>query len=149
MDEYSSRVRAEIASDNFTRKSIYVSFALITLLAVFILRGFATVVVVLGLGPVLVLIGVIEIYCRIQNRRRLRAAEDADADLDKLRPNDSTEAVIQKLRTRVQQTENAGEPFLAADLRLAIRTLERLDREAALGRQPPRRVLAPEPIPPN
>jgi hypothetical protein len=149
MGEYSRRVRAEIASDNFTRKFIYVSFALITLLAVFTLRGFATVVVVLGLGPVLVLIGVIEIYCRIQNRRRLRAAEDADADLDKLGPKNSTEAVIRKLRRRVQQTENAGEPFLAADLRLAIETLERLDREAALNGRPGLDGIAPEPIPPN
>jgi uncharacterized protein HemX len=82
-----------------------VIFAVITLFAVFIFRGFAAVVVVLGLGPVLVLIGVIETYCRIQNRRRLRAAEDADADLDKLSPNNSTEAVIRKLRRRVQQTE--------------------------------------------
>jgi hypothetical protein len=145
MGEYSDRVQAEIVSDNVTRKYIYVSFALITLFAVFILKGFATVVVVLGLGPVLVLIGVIEIYCRIQNWRRLRAAEDADADLDKLRPKNSTEAVIHKLRSRVQQTENAGEPFLAADLRLAIKTLERLDREAARVRQP---VLGAEPIPP-
>jgi hypothetical protein len=105
MGEYSRRVRAEIASDNRTRKFIYVIFAVITLFAVFIFRGFAAVVVVLGLGPVLVLIGVIETYCRIQNRRRLRAAEDADADLDKLSPNNSTEAVIRKLRRRVQQTE--------------------------------------------
>jgi hypothetical protein len=105
MGEYSRRVRAEIASDNRTRKFIYVIFALITLFAVFIFRGFAAVVVVLGLGPVLVLIGVIETYCRIQNRRRLRAAEDADADLDKLSPNNSTEADIRKLRRRVQQTE--------------------------------------------
>jgi len=145
MGEYSDRVRAEIVSDNVTRKYIYVSFALITLFAVFMLRGFATVVVVLGLGPVLVLIGVIEIYCRIQNWRRLRAAEDADADLDKLRPKNSTKSVLHKLRSRVQQTEDAGEPFLAADLRLAIKTLERLDREAAPARQP---ALGAEPIPP-
>jgi hypothetical protein len=149
MGEYSDRVKAEIASDNRTRKFIYVSFALIILLAVFILRGFVTVVVVLGLGPVLMLIGIIEIYCRIQNRRRLRASEDADADLDKLRPKPSTEAVIQKLRKRVQQTEDAGEPFLAADLRVAIKTLERLDREAASSRRPTLGGLAPEPIPPN
>jgi hypothetical protein len=50
MGEYSDRVKAEIASDNVTRKFIYVSFALIMLLAIFMLRGFATVVVVLGLG---------------------------------------------------------------------------------------------------
>ena len=36
----------------------------------------------------------------------------------------------------MQQTEDAGEPFLAADLRLAIETLERLDGEAALARRP-------------
>lgn len=131
MGEYSDRVKADIASDNVTRKFIYLSFALITLIAVFVLRGFATVVVVLGLGPVLVLIGIIEIYCRIQNWRRLHAAEDADADLDSLKPKSSTEAVIHKLRSRVQQAEDRGEPFLAADLRLAIATLERLDREAA------------------
>jgi len=148
MGEYSGRVRAEIANDNRTRKFIYVAFALITLFAVVVFRGFAAVVVVLGLGPVLVLIGIIEIYCRIQNRRRLRAAEDADADFDKLRPNNSTEAVIRKLRRRVQQTENAGEPFLAADLQLAIKTLERLDREATSSGRPARAALAPEPIPP-
>jgi hypothetical protein len=92
-------------------------------------------VAVLGLGPVLVLIVVIEIYCRIQNWRRLRAAEDADADLDQLRPKISTEAppvdVIQKLRSRAHQAEDAGEPYLAADLRLAVARLERLDREVA------------------
>lgn len=148
MTGYSERVKAEIASDNRTRKFIYVSFALITLLGVFLLGGFAAIVVVLGLGPVLALIGVIEIYCRIQNRRRLRAAEDADADLDKFRPNNSTIAVVQKLRRRVQQTENAGEPFLAADLRLAIKTLERLDREAASSGGQALHRLAPEPIPP-
>jgi hypothetical protein len=129
MDEYSRRVRAKIASDNRTRNIIYVTFAVITLLALFVFGGFAAVVVIFGLGPVLVLIGIIEIYCRIQNRRRLRAAEDADDDLDQLRPNHSTEAVIRKLKRRVQQTEDAGEPFLASDLRLAIKTLELLDRE--------------------
>ncbi len=148
MGEYSDRVKAGIVSDNVTRKFIYLIFALITLIVVFVLRGFATVVVVLGLGPVLVLIGVIEIYCRIQNWRRLRAAEDADADLDKLRPKNSTEAVIHKLRSRVPQAEDAGEPFLAADLRLAIATLERLDREAALARRPALDGLQPEPIQP-
>jgi hypothetical protein len=149
MGEYSDRVQAEIAGDNFTRKFIYVSFALITLVAIFMLGGFAAAVVVLGLGPVLVLIGVIEIYCRIQNRRRLRAAQDADADLDKLRPNNSTLSVIHKLRNRVQQTVDAGEPFLAADLRLAIETLERLDREAAPARRSTLGGLKPEPITPN
>jgi hypothetical protein len=148
MGEYFRRVRAEIENDNRTRKFIYGTFAVITLFAVIVFRGFAAVVIVLGLGPVLVLIGIIEIYCRIQNRRRLRAAEDADADFDKLRPDNSTRAVIQKLRKRVQQTEKAGEPFLADDLRLAIATLERLDREAPLGGRPAPR-LAPEPIPPS
>jgi hypothetical protein len=148
MGEYSTRVRAEIANDNRTPKFIYVSFAIITLFTIFIFRGFAALLVVLGLGPVLVLIGIIEIYCQIQNRRRLCAAEDADADLDKLRPNSSAEAVVQKLRRRVQQTENAGEPFLAADLQLAIKTLERLDREATSSGRPARAALAPEPIPP-
>jgi hypothetical protein len=148
MGEYSDRVKAEIVSDNVTRKFLYLVFAVITVIAVFLLGGFATLVAVLGLGPVLVLIVVIEIYCRIQNWRRLRAAEDADADLDKLRPKNSTETVIHKLRSRVQQTEDAGEPFLAADLRLAIKTLERLDREAALTRRPALGGLEPEPIPP-
>jgi hypothetical protein len=148
MGEYSDRVKADIVSDNVTRKFLYLIFALITLIVVFVLRGFATVVVVLGLGPVLVLIGVIEIYCRIQNWRRLRAAEDADADLDKLRPKNSTEAVIHKLRSRVRQAEAAGEPFLAADLRLAIETLERLEREAAVARPRALGGLQHEPIQP-
>jgi hypothetical protein len=148
MGEYSDRVKAEIVSDNVTRKFLYLVFAVITVIAVFLLGGFATLVAVLGLGPVLVLIVVIEIYCRIQNWRRLRAAEDADADLDKLRPKNSTEAVVHKLRSRVQQTEDAGELFLAADLRLAIETLERLDREAALARRPALGGLEPEPISP-
>jgi hypothetical protein len=148
MGEYFRRVRAEIENDNRTRKFIYGTFAVITLFAVIIFRGFAAVVIVLGLGPVLVLIGIIEIYCRIQNRRRLRAAEDADADFDKLRPDNSTGAVIRKLKRRVQQTEKAGEPFLADDLRLAIATLERLDRDVPLGRGPAP-SLAPEPIPPS
>jgi hypothetical protein len=106
---------------------------------------FAILAAVLGLGPVLVLIVVIEIYCRIQNWRRLRAAEDADANLDKLRP---TVDVIHKLRSRAQQAQDAGEPALGADLRLAIATLERLDREAALARRPAPGGLAPEPIQP-
>ena len=135
MGEYSDRVKAEIVSDNVTRKFLYLIFAVITVIAVFLLGGFATLVAVLGLGPVLVLIVVIEIYCRIQNWRRLRAAEDADADLDQLRPKISTEAppvdVIQKLRSRAHQAEDAGEPYLAADLRLAVARLERLDREVA------------------
>ena len=140
MGEYSDRVKAEIVSDNVTRKFLYLIFAVITVIAVFRLGGFATLVAVLGLGPVLVLIVVIEIYCRMQNWRRLRAAEDADADLDQLRPKISTEAppvdVIQKLRSRSHQAEDAGEPYLAADLRLAVARLERLDREAALARRP-------------
>jgi hypothetical protein len=135
MGEYSDRVNAEIVSDNVTRKFLYLIFAVMTVIAVFRLGGFATLVAVLGLGPVLVLIVVIEIYCRIQNWRRLRAAEDADADLDQLRPKISTEAppvdVIQKLRSRAHQAEDAGEPYLAADLRLAVARLERLDREVA------------------
>ena len=136
MGEYSDRVNAEIVSDNVTRKFLYLIFAVITVIAVFRLGGFATLVAVLGLGPVLVLIVVIEIYCRIQNWRRLRAAEDADADLDQLRPKISTEApppvdVIHKLRSRAHQAEDAGEPYLAADLRLAVARLERLDREVA------------------
>ena len=140
MGEYSDRVKAEIVSDNVTRKFLYLVFAVITVIAVFLLGGFATLVAVLGLGPVLVLIVVIEIYCRIQNWRRLRAAEDADADLDKLKPKISTEAVsgniIHKLRSRALEAQDAGEPYLAADLRLAVATLERLDREAALARPP-------------
>jgi len=134
MGEYSERVRAEIVRDNVTRRILYVIFALITVVAVFTLGGFAVLVAVVGLGPVLVLIVVIEIYCRIQNWRHLRVAKDADADLDKLRPEKSTEAlpadVIHKLQGRAHQAQNAGEPYLAADLRLAIATLERLDRDA-------------------
>jgi hypothetical protein len=148
MGEYSDRVKADIASDNVTRKFLYLIFALITLFVVFLLRGFATVVAVLGLGPVLVLIGIIEIYCRIQNWRRLRAAEEADADLGKLMPKDSTEALVHKLWSRVHQAEHEGEPFLAADLRHAIATLERLDREAASARRPAPGRLQPEPIQP-
>jgi hypothetical protein len=146
MGEYSDRVKADIVSDNFARKVLYLIFAVITVIAVFLLGGFAIFAAVLGLGPVLVLIVVIEIYCRIQNWRRLRAAEDADADLDKLRP---TVDVIHKLRSRAQQAQDAGEPWLGADLRLAIATLERLDREAALARRPAPGGLAPEPIQAN
>jgi hypothetical protein len=131
MGEYSDRVRAENVSNNVTRRILYAIFAAITVIAVFTLGGFAILAAVLGLGPVLVLIVVIEIYCRIQNWRHLRVAEDADADLDKLRPKNSTEAlpvdVIHKLRSRAHQAQDAGEPHLAADLRLAIVTLERLD----------------------
>ena len=133
MGEYSDRVRAEIVSDNVTRRILYAIFAVITVVAVFTLGGFAVLVAVVGLGPVLVLIVVIEIYCRIQNWRHLRVAEDADADLDKLRPEKSTEAqpadVIDKLRKRANQAQNAGEPYLAADLRLAVATLERLNHD--------------------
>src|SRR5579864_2546239 len=133
MGEYTDRVKAHIASDNAARRMLYLVYAVITVIAVFLLGGFATVVAVLGLGPVLVLIVVIEIYSRIQNWRRLRAAEEADADLDKLRPEKSTEAlpvnVARKLRGRAQQAQNAGEPYLAADLRLAATTIERLDHQ--------------------
>ena len=133
MGEYSDRVRAEIVSDNVTRRILYAIFAVITVVAVFTLGGFAVLVAVVGLGPVLVLIVVIEIYCRIQNWRHLRVAEDADADLDKLRPEKSTEAqpadVIDKLRKRANQAQRAGEPYLAADLRLAVATLERLNHD--------------------
>ena len=133
MGEYSDRVRAEIVSETVTRRILYAIFAVLAVIAVFTLGGFAVLVAVLGLGPVLVLIVVIEIYSRIQNWRRLRAAEEADASLGKLRPERSTEAkpvnVIQKLRGRAQQAQNAGEPYLAADLRLAAATIERLDRE--------------------
>jgi hypothetical protein len=134
MGEYSERVRAEIVRDNVTRRILYAIFAVITVIAVFTLGGFAILVAVVGLGPVLVLIVVIEIYCRILNWRHLRVAEDADIDLDKLRPDKSTEAlpadVIHKLRNRAHQAQDAGEPYLAADLRLAIATLERLNRDA-------------------
>jgi ABC-type multidrug transport system fused ATPase/permease subunit len=132
MGEYTDRVRAEIVSDNVTRRILYAIFAVITVVAVFTLGGFAVLVAVVGLGPVLVLIVVIEIYCRIQNWRHLRVAVDADADLDKLRPEKSTEApadVIDKLRKRANQAQNAGEPYLAADLRLAVATLERLNHD--------------------
>jgi hypothetical protein len=134
MGEYSDRVRAHIVSDNRARRILYLVYGAIAVAAVCLLGGFATVVLVLGLGPVLALIVVIEIYSRIQNWRRLRAAEEADADLGQLRPEKSTEAlpvnVIRKLRGRAQQAQNAGEPYLAADLRLAATTIERLDHQA-------------------
>ena len=66
MGEYSDRVRADIVSDNASRKILYLVFAVIAGIAVFLLGGFAVFVAVLGLGPVLVLIVVVEIYCRIQ-----------------------------------------------------------------------------------
>ena len=131
MGEYSDRVKAHIVSDNAARKILYLVFAVITVVAVFLLGGFAILAIVLGPGPVLVLIVVIEIYCRIQNWRRLRAAEEADADLDKFRPR--TEILpgdaIHKLRARAHQAQEAGEPHLPRDLQLASATLERLDRE--------------------
>ena len=134
MGEYSDRVRADIVSDNRARRILYLVYGAIAVAAVCLLGGFATIVLVLGLGPVLALIVVIEIYSRIQNWRRLRAAEEADADLAKLRPEKSTEAlpvnVTRKLRGRAQQAQNAGEPYLAADLRLAATTIERLDRRS-------------------
>ena len=133
MGEYSDRVRADIVSDNRARRILYLVYGAIAVAAVCLLGGFATIVLVLGLGPVLVLIVVIEIYYRIQDWRRVRAAEEVDADLAKLRPEKSTEAmpvnVIRKLRGRAQQAQAAGEPYLAADLRLAATTIERLDRE--------------------
>jgi hypothetical protein len=135
MGEYSDRVRAHIVSDNRARGILYLVYGAIAVAAVCLLGGFATIVLVLGLGPVLLLIVVIEIYSRIQNWRRLRAAEDADADLAQLRPEKKlAEAlpvnVIRKLRGRAQQAQDAGEPYLAADLRLAATTIERLDRPA-------------------
>jgi hypothetical protein len=134
MGQYSDRVRAEIVSDNRARRILYLVYGAIAVAAVCLLGGFATIVLVLGLGPVLLLIVVVEIFSRIQNWRRLRAAQDADADLAKLRPDKSTEAmpvnVIQKLRGRAQQAQAAGEPYLADDLRLAAATIERLDRNA-------------------
>ncbi len=135
MGEYSDRVRADIVSDNRARRILYLVYGALAVAAVCLLGGFATIVLVLGLGPVLLLIVVIEIYSRIQNWRRLRAAEDADADLAQLRPEKKlAEAlpvnVIRKLRGRAQQAQDAGEPYLAADLRLAATTIERLDRPA-------------------
>jgi hypothetical protein len=51
-----------------------------------------------------------------------------------LRPEKSAQAlpvnVIHKLRGRAQQAQAAGEPYLAADLRLAAATIEQLDRKA-------------------
>src|SRR6202035_4951910 len=136
MGEYADRVRADIVSDNRARRILYLVYGALAVAAVCLLGGFATVVLVLGLGPVLLLIVVIEIYSRLQNWRRLRAAEEADADLGKARPEKSNEAlpgnVIRKLRGRAQQAQAAGEPYLAADLRLAATTIERLDREAEL-----------------
>jgi hypothetical protein len=132
MGEYTDRVRADIVSDNRARRILYVVYGALAVTAVCLLGGFATIVLVLGLGPVLMLIVVIEIYSRIQNWRRLRAAADADAELAQVRPEKSNEAmpvnVIRKLRGRAQQAQNAGEPYLAADLRLAATTIERLDR---------------------
>jgi hypothetical protein len=134
MGEYSDRVRADIISDNRARRILYVVYGALAVAAVCLLGGFATIVLVLGLGPVLVLIVVIEIYYRIQDWRRIRAAEDADARFGQLRPEKSAEAlpvnVIHKLRARAQQAQNAGEPYLAADLRLAAATIEQLDRKA-------------------
>jgi hypothetical protein len=59
MGEYSDRVKADIVSDNAARKILYLIFAVIAVIAVFLLGGFATFVAVLGLGPVLVLIVVV------------------------------------------------------------------------------------------
>src|ERR1700734_2400671 len=140
MGEYSDRVKADIVSDNAARKILYLVFAVIAGIAVFLLGGFAFFVAVLGLGPVLVLIIVVEIYCRIQNWRRLRAAEEADAELDKfsarteILPGD----VIHKLRARAQQAQQAGEPHLARDLRLPRATLERVPPGKPTSAPPPR-----------
>jgi hypothetical protein len=87
MGKYSDRVRADIESENAARRIIYLIFALLAIIAVFLLGGIATVVI-LGLVPALVLIAIIEIYSRIRNWSRLRAAEDDEAD-DNLRPEDS------------------------------------------------------------
>jgi hypothetical protein len=134
MGEYADRVRADIVSDNRARRILYLVYGALAVAAVCLLGGFATIVLVLGLGPVLLLIVVIEIYSRLQNWRRLRAAEEADADLAQVRPEKSNQAmpvnVVRKLRGRAQQAQAAGEPYLAADLRLAATTIERLDREA-------------------
>ena len=134
MGEYADRVRADIVSDNRARRILYLVYGALAVAAVCLLGGFATIVLVLGLGPVLMLIVVIEIYSRLQNWRRLRAAEEADADFGQVRPEKSNEAmpvnVVRKLRGRAQQAQAAGEPYLAADLRLAATTIERLDREA-------------------
>src|ERR1700734_4365923 len=133
MGEYADRVRADIVSDNRARRILYLVYGAIAVAAVCLLGGFATIVLVLGLGPVLALIVVIEIYSRIQNWRRLRAAEEADAELAKLRPEKSAEAqpvnVIHKLRGRAKQAQAGGEPYLAADLRLPPPPLQRAGRE--------------------
>ena len=64
-------------------------------------------------------------------KRRALMAKWAAFQPGKLRPEKSTEAlpvnVIRKLRGRAQQAQDAGEPYLAADLRLAATTIERLD----------------------
>jgi hypothetical protein len=148
MSEYSDRVKADIRRDNTTRKFLYLIFAVTAGIAVFLLGGFATAVALLGLGPVLLLIAIIEIYCRAQNWRRLRAAKEADLHLDKSRPKYATVNVVSKLRSRERQARDLGEPALASDLRLAIATLERLDHEVALSPQPVLGKLASEPIEP-
>jgi hypothetical protein len=109
MGEYSDRVRADIVSDNRARRILYLVYGAIAVAAVCLLGGFATIVLVLGLGPVLALIVVIEIYSRIQNWRRLRAAEDADADLGKLRPEKSTD----RLAARRHDDRAAGSRTIA------------------------------------
>ena len=50
MGEYSDRVRAEIVSDNRARRILYVVYGAIAVAAVCLLGGFATIVLVLGLG---------------------------------------------------------------------------------------------------
>ena len=148
MGEYSDKVNSEIVRDNATRKFLYLIFVAITVTAVYLLGGFASILAVLGLAPVLLLIVVIEIYCRIQNWRRLRVAKEADVDLDKSKPKYAIVNVINKLRSRERQARDLGEPALAADLRLAIATLERLDRESGPTPQPALGGLATEPIEP-
>ena len=53
MGEYSDRVRADIVSDNRARRILYLVYGAIAVAAVCLLGGFATIVLVLGLGPVL------------------------------------------------------------------------------------------------
>jgi hypothetical protein len=50
MGEYSDRVKADIVSDNASRKILYLIFAVIAGIAVFLLGGFAFFVAVLGLA---------------------------------------------------------------------------------------------------
>ncbi len=45
--------------------------------------------------------------------------------------------VIHRLRIRANNAADAGDVHLAADLRLAIEALTRLERESLLARRPP------------